>query len=98
MVTSRAPRRLGRWKMKTASQLEPFRVAGLAVKLRRLSLRFGAGLLAGGLVLGPLAQAGLIIIPTFDSSLTNDPSAATIISTINDTISLYEARFSDPIQ
>jgi hypothetical protein len=80
--------------MKTASQLEPFRVAGLAVKLRRLSLLFRAVLLAGG----PLAQAGLVIIPTFDGSITNDPSAATIISTINDTISLYEARFNDPIQ
>src|SRR5262245_54090129 len=71
---------------------------GFAFKPRPWSLLFYAGLLAGGLVLGPLAQAGLVITPTFDSSITNDPNAATIINTINDAIRLYEARFSDPIE
>ena len=74
------------------------RIAGFPVDPGPLGLLFRAGFLAGGLVLGPLAQAGLVITPTFDSSITNDPNAATIISTINDTIRLYEARFSDPIQ
>src|SRR6185436_13049979 len=83
--------------MKTANQLKRFRVADFVVNLRLLLL-FRAGLLAGGLVLGPFAQAGLVIIPTFDRSITNDPNAATIISTINETIRLYETRFSDPIQ
>jgi internalin A len=59
---------------------------------------FRSCLLAGGLALGPFAQAGLVITPTFDGSITNDPNAATIISTINDTIRLYETRFGDPIQ
>src|SRR5215470_15693710 len=84
--------------MKIASQLKEFRMADLAVKLRRLRLLFRGGFLAGGLVLGPLAQAGLVINPTFDSSITSDPNAATIVGTINDTIRLYEARFGDPIQ
>jgi len=78
--------------------MNTLRIGDLVVTLGPLSLLFRAGLLAGGLVLGPLAQAGLVITPTFDSSITNDPNAATIISTINDTIHLYEDRFSDPIQ
>jgi hypothetical protein len=40
---------------------------------------------------------GLTITPTFDSSITGDPNAATIIATINSVIALYEANFSDPI-
>lgn len=39
----------------------------------------------------------LTIAPTFDSSITGDPNAATIIATINSVIALYEATFSDPI-
>src|SRR5678816_213550 len=62
-----------------------------------LLLLFRACLLAGALVLGPLAQAALVITPTFDSSITNDPNTATIISTINDTLRVYQTRFTDPI-
>ena len=40
---------------------------------------------------------GLTITPTFDSSITGDPNAATIIATINSVIALYEATFSDPV-
>lgn len=42
-------------------------------------------------------QAGLIITPTFDATITSDPNAATIENTLNIAISQYEARFSDPI-
>lgn len=40
---------------------------------------------------------GLQIIPTFDSSITNDPNAATIEATINSAVSYYSVHFSDPI-
>jgi hypothetical protein len=48
------------------------------------------------LVVGISAQA-LVIVPTFDSTITSDADAATIESTINTAIQFYEARFSDPI-
>ena len=40
---------------------------------------------------------GLVIHPTFDSSITNDPNAAAIQATINRAISIYETLFTDPI-
>ena len=40
---------------------------------------------------------GLVIHPTFDSSITNDPNAAVIQATINRAISIYETLFTDPI-
>jgi hypothetical protein len=43
------------------------------------------------------ARAVFIINPTFDSTITGDPQAATIEGTINAAISVYEAKFSDPI-
>ena len=43
------------------------------------------------------ARAGLVIIPTFDSTITSDPNAAVIENTINWAIQVYQARFSDPI-
>lgn len=39
----------------------------------------------------------LIIIPSWDSTITTDPNAATIQATINTAIQFYQARFSDPI-
>ena len=45
---------------------------------------------------GP-AQANLVIVPTFDSTITGDPNAATIESTINSLIAIYEATFSDSV-
>lgn len=45
---------------------------------------------------GPI-PAGLTIIPTFDSTITSDPNAATIEATINAAISVYRENFSDPI-
>jgi hypothetical protein len=40
---------------------------------------------------------GLVIHPTFDSSITNAPNAALIQATINRAISIYETLFTDPI-
>lgn len=41
--------------------------------------------------------SGLVINATLDSSITNDPNSATIQSTINNAIAIYESLFSDPI-
>jgi hypothetical protein len=53
------------------------------------------------LVLALLAVAmsarALVIVPIWDSSITNDPNAATIEASINMAIQFYEARFADPI-
>jgi hypothetical protein len=56
-------------------------------------------LLAAGLVLGaaPAAASSLFISPTFDSSITTDPNAAAIETTINNVIDIYESTFSNPI-
>jgi hypothetical protein len=43
------------------------------------------------------APAGLIIHPTFDSSITDDPNSAAIQAMINRAIGIYESLFSDPI-
>jgi hypothetical protein len=43
------------------------------------------------------ASNGLIINPTFDSSIVNSPNSAVIQATINQAIAIYEALFSDPI-
>ncbi|HZK82373.1 MAG TPA: NF038122 family metalloprotease, partial [Humisphaera sp.] len=45
----------------------------------------------------PPPQTHLIITPTFDSTITSDANAATIESTINAAIQVYENYFSDPI-
>ena len=43
------------------------------------------------------ATTGLIIHPTFDSSIINNPNSAAIQATINAAISICESLFSDPI-
>jgi CSLREA domain-containing protein len=43
------------------------------------------------------ARTGLVIVPTFDSSITNDPNAAAIENTINTAIQAYENAYSNPI-
>jgi hypothetical protein len=42
-------------------------------------------------------EGGLIIKPTFDSSITSNANSAQIQATINSVISLYESKFSDNI-
>jgi hypothetical protein len=52
-----------------------------------------------GLLIGAAgrAEAGIIITPTFDSSITSDPNAAAIEGAIQGAINDYQARFTDPI-
>src|SRR4051794_17889278 len=56
---------------------------------RRLALIFGLA--------GSLHAAGLIITPTFDSTITNDPNSVLIIGTINQAIAIYNGSFSDAV-
>ncbi|HZE12319.1 MAG TPA: fibronectin type III domain-containing protein, partial [Chthoniobacterales bacterium] len=44
-----------------------------------------------------VAGAGLVIDPTFDSSITGNPNAAAIEAMVNRAIALYESLFSDPV-
>jgi hypothetical protein len=44
-----------------------------------------------------LVSAGLTINATFDSTITSDPNAAAIESTINAAIAILQSQFSDPI-
>jgi hypothetical protein len=41
--------------------------------------------------------AGLVITPTFDSTITGDPNAAAIEGVINQAINTYQTLFADPI-
>jgi hypothetical protein len=41
--------------------------------------------------------SGLVIIPTFDSSITGNPNAAAIQAMINQAVATYQSLFSDPI-
>ncbi|MCC6394257.1 MAG: NF038122 family metalloprotease [Bryobacterales bacterium] len=62
----------------------------------RISRLFRASLALAVLCLAP-ANAALIINPTFDTTITSDPNASTIMATINSAISDYAAGFTDPI-
>jgi hypothetical protein len=44
-----------------------------------------------------VATVGLLIHPTFDSSIIGNPNAAAIEAMINRAISIYESLFSDPV-
>lgn len=65
--------------------------------VRCLSLRRRGLLLAVAVILGVMPVRALVIVPTFDSTITSDPNAAIIEGTINTAIQFYEARFADPI-
>ena len=49
------------------------------------------------LLSGTVTRANLVITPTFDSTITSDPNAATIESTIQQAIAVYESSFSDNV-
>jgi hypothetical protein len=57
----------------------------------------GPGVSSDVITVTTVPTVGLIIHPTFDSSITNNPNAAAIEAMINRTISIYESLFSDPI-
>ncbi len=50
-----------------------------------------------GLVVAPHPDAGLVINPTFDTSITNNANAAAIEAMVNNAIAVFQAQFSDPI-
>ncbi len=53
--------------------------------------------MSAGTAITVLSRIGLVINPTFDSTITNDPQAATIEATINSAILVYETSFTNPI-
>jgi autotransporter-associated beta strand protein len=59
---------------------------------------WGVCSVAGGLLIGVAeARGNVTIIPAFDSTITGDPNAATIESTINTAISSIEADLANPV-
>jgi hypothetical protein len=66
--------------------------------MRSNGRNFGAALIfALFVLLGVMPARALVIVPVWDSSIANDPNAATIEGTITSAIQFYEARFADPI-
>ncbi len=65
------------------------------------NFRSGAGGAAVALAVllgsGTPTRAGLVITPTYDASITNDPNSAAIINVIQSAINFYQSAFSDPI-
>ena len=57
----------------------------------------GAGNYSHVMTATTVPTVGLVIHPTFDSSITNAPNAAVIQAAINRAISIYETLFTDPI-
>jgi hypothetical protein len=57
----------------------------------------GAGHYSDVMIATTVPTAGLVIHPTFDSSITNNPNAAAIQATISRAISFHESLFADPI-
>ena len=49
------------------------------------------------LIFTPAAHANIIIVPTFDSTITSDAHALSIIATINQAVNFYEANITTPI-
>jgi hypothetical protein len=49
------------------------------------------------LALAPAAHANIIIVPTYDNTITSDPNAALIEATINQALAFYEANITNPI-
>src|SRR5713226_3622734 len=69
-------------------------------ELERYVQRIRRGVLTALLALvlsGTPAYADLIIVSTYDSSITSDSQSATIQNTINQAIAVYQTRFADPI-
>jgi hypothetical protein len=59
----------------------------------------GSGGAGGNLSIQAISSGvgALKITPSFDTSITSDPQAATIIATINSAIALFQSSYSDPI-
>jgi hypothetical protein len=57
----------------------------------------GPGRYSDVMTVATVATVGLIIHPTFDSSITGNPNAAALEAMINRAISIYESLFSDSV-
>ncbi|MBA3833568.1 MAG: fibronectin type III domain-containing protein [Chthoniobacterales bacterium] len=57
----------------------------------------GIGSSSETLTTATATSSGLVIDPTFDSSILDNPRSATIQTSITQTIALYQSLFSDPI-
>ncbi|HLK69200.1 MAG TPA: NF038122 family metalloprotease [Bryobacteraceae bacterium] len=64
--------------------------------LTRFVLSLGLSL-AGVLLCAPSAKANIVIVPTFDSSITGDANALLIETTINQALNFYETNITTPI-
>jgi hypothetical protein len=62
-----------------------------------MDLKIALSLAASVAIGSTLANAGLIMTPTFDNTITSDPNAAVIEGVINGAIKTYENTFSNPI-
>jgi len=71
--------------------------AGANIVFRCFGLSAPKLLLLAAILAGGLPARALVITPSWDSSITSDPNAATIESTINTAIQYYQTRFADPI-
>ena len=74
--------------MRLAPSKDAWMKVGL-MALISLAIVFAAG--------APAHATGLVITPTFGSSITSDPNAASIEGTINSAIAFYETTFSDSV-
>lgn len=57
----------------------------------------GAGRNSNIMTAATITGSGLVIIPTFDSSITGNPNSAAIQLVINQAIAIYQSLFRDPI-
>src|SRR6266446_9237157 len=76
------------WRKDAPSALAPGPVSPQSV---------GEEITPGGVTPMTTTASGLVIIPTFDSSITGNPNATAIEAMINQAVAIYQARFSDPI-
>ena len=66
--------------------------------LKRNGWSIGPALLLAVILLAIATTArALVIVPVWDSTITNDPNVAAITNTINMAIQFYEMRFANPI-
>jgi hypothetical protein len=77
-----------------AGSMAPDGATRACIKLRLVFLAFLAMVFTSGTA---AHASSFVILPSFDSSITGDPNAATIESTIGSVIGGYEATFTDPI-
>ena len=90
---------LGDTHQQFSSKEEPMRLFDWLKPCNRGFLRSVLGVSLALAALGDVgtAHAGLVITPTFDSSITSNPNAAAIETAINTSIGIYESLFTDPV-